>query len=104
MRVLDEAPRPQPAIDCAAVAARCDETVTGVEFYRDLEGRGFELGPRLRRIAEIRRCCGEALATLDQPPGDDRSEEHTSELQSLMRISYAVFCLKKKTQKHNHSK
>src|SRR3546814_8649231 len=30
-----------------------------------------------------------------------RSEEHTSELQSLMRISYAVFCLKKK-KKHNH--
>src|SRR3546814_9543220 len=30
----------------------------------------------------------------------DRSEEHTSELQSLMRISYAVFCLKK-TKKHN---
>src|SRR3546814_7506650 len=29
---------------------------------------------------------------------DSRSEEHTSELQSLMRISYAVFCLKKKTQ------
>src|SRR3546814_10638219 len=32
-----------------------------------------------------------------------RSEEHTSELQSLMRISYAVFCLKKKkTKRHNH--
>src|SRR3546814_1823900 len=30
--------------------------------------------------------------------GMDRSEEHTSELQSLMRISYAVFCLKKKKQ------
>src|SRR3546814_1873690 len=30
---------------------------------------------------------------------ETRSEEHTSELQSLMRISYAVFCLKKKTQK-----
>src|SRR3546814_5585255 len=29
-----------------------------------------------------------------------RSEEHTSELQSLMRISYAVFCLKKKTREH----
>src|SRR3546814_1497025 len=29
--------------------------------------------------------------------GHERSEEHTSELQSLMRISYAVFCLKKKT-------
>src|SRR3546814_3242346 len=32
----------------------------------------------------------------------DRSEEHTSELQSLMRISYAVFCLKKKTT-HDHN-
>src|SRR3546814_3956537 len=32
---------------------------------------------------------------------DMRSEEHTSELQSLMRISYAVFCLKKKKQKHH---
>src|SRR3546814_9012293 len=32
-------------------------------------------------------------------PGRERSEEHTSELQSLMRISYAVFCLKKK-KKH----
>src|SRR3546814_9987428 len=31
-----------------------------------------------------------------------RSEEHTSELQSLMRISYAVFCLKKKTQKQHN--
>src|SRR3546814_2878093 len=34
--------------------------------------------------------------TVGQPP-IQRSEEHTSELQSLMRISYAVFCLKKKT-------
>src|SRR3546814_2586027 len=33
-----------------------------------------------------------------QATGKKRSEEHTSELQSLMRISYAVFCLKKKTQ------
>src|SRR3546814_9409545 len=31
-----------------------------------------------------------------------RSEEHTSELQSLMRISYAVFCLKQKKNKHAH--
>src|SRR3546814_9101049 len=35
----------------------------------------------------------------DEADGD-RSEEHTSELQSLMRISYAVFCLKKKKYKH----
>src|SRR3546814_8763084 len=33
-----------------------------------------------------------------------RSEEHTSELQSLMRISYAVFCLKKKNQNHDTPK
>src|SRR3546814_3905492 len=41
------------------------------------------------------------------PPGDfteeERSEEHTSELQSLMRISYAVFCLKKKKTKNQQS-
>src|SRR3546814_9397170 len=36
--------------------------------------------------------------TVGQPSRFMRSEEHTSELQSLMRISYAVFCLKKKTQ------
>src|SRR3546814_10544816 len=35
--------------------------------------------------------------------GRQRSEEHTSELQSLMRISYAVFCLKKKTTIHTTS-
>src|SRR3546814_5721529 len=40
----------------------------------------------------------DAIAAFDQPGGQffGRSEEHTSELQSLMRISYAVFCLKKK--------
>src|SRR3546814_5561747 len=38
-------------------------------------------------------------------PGEDpRSEEHTSELQSLMRISYAVFCLKKKKNIHYNTK
>src|SRR3546814_1429781 len=40
-----------------------------------------------------------------RPPNRDRmsrSEEHTSELQSLMRISYAVFCLKKKTHLNNN--
>src|SRR3546814_9775477 len=36
----------------------------------------------------------------DEPPEQCRSEEHPSELQSLMRISYAVFCLKKKTTTH----
>src|SRR3546814_3291733 len=37
-------------------------------------------------------------------PSPNRSEEHTSELQSLMRISYAVFCLKKKkNNRHQHN-
>src|SRR3546814_2622091 len=37
------------------------------------------------------------------PPLHRRSEEHTSELQSLMRTSYAVFCLKKKNTNYKHS-
>src|SRR3546814_3299441 len=41
--------------------------------------------PNIKRVPNRRRFC------------QWRSEEHTSELQSLMRISYAVFCLKKKT-------
>src|SRR3546814_8982287 len=81
-------------------------------------GERFEIGPkRVPDAASYRACrdfgwCGLALAQrlLERRHGDidpngtamakdigDRSEEHTSELQSLMRISYAVFCLKKKT-------
>src|SRR3546814_1800292 len=39
----------------------------------------------------------------DPVPAPIRSEEHTSELQSLMRISYAVFCLKKKNKLNTHT-
>src|SRR3546814_6992689 len=48
------------------------------------------------------RACAASLAMATMPTAGScvRSEEHTSELQSLMRISYAVFCLKKKTDKH----
>src|SRR3546814_4382837 len=46
---------------------------------------------------------GTSLTKLPTAAPIGRSEEHTSELQSLMRISYAVFCLKKKKQ-HNHHK
>src|SRR3546814_2875903 len=49
----------------------------------------FSRRPSLR-LPRTGRCGG---STVTRP----RSEEHTSELQSLMRISYAVFCLKKKT-------
>src|SRR3546814_7528454 len=40
--------------------------------------------------------CTQRNVELPDNSGEGRSEEHTSELQSLMRISYAVFCLKKK--------
>src|SRR3546814_11840260 len=43
------------------------------------------------------------VARREQSVKHARSEEHTSELQSLMRISYAVFCLKKKKKTNNHN-
>src|SRR3546814_8944058 len=48
-------------------------------------------------LAADEPCLG--VGRLDRRQGTVRSEEHTSELQSLMRISYAVFCLKKKNKK-----
>src|SRR3546814_10486625 len=44
---------------------------------------------------------GNGSGDFSQLTSTDRSEEHTSELQSLMRISYAVFCLKKKKKNKN---
>src|SRR3546814_20995601 len=41
------------------------------------------------------RCCSWSFMVIGTYQMSERSEEHTSELQSLMRISYAVFCLKK---------
>src|SRR3546814_3686306 len=55
-------------------------------------------GRPLRDVEERLRP-GEAETVLRDRLRHDRSEEHTSELQSLMRISYAVFCLKKKNKK-----
>src|SRR3546814_10109444 len=49
-------------------------------------------------IRRLRQRCRDAVEVFGER-GADRSEEHTSELQSLMRTSYAVFCLKKKTNK-----
>src|SRR3546814_6138235 len=62
------------------------------------------LAPELKRSVSQRLCACKFAATLARradeigvaETADSRSEEHTSELQSLMRISYAVFCLKKK--------
>src|SRR3546814_6933024 len=68
---------------------------------------GDPAGPWLVRVGdEPRRAVGRAprryrhgVRTVRARIAAERSEEHTSELQSLMRISYAVFCLKKKKNK-----
>src|SRR3546814_8460549 len=80
-----------------------------------VEHRGFPLRPEVARLSRLLRPlllrgAAELPAGADPAPAgtdgrrrlrsDGRSEEHTSELQSLMRISYAVFCLKKKKNKN----
>src|SRR3546814_4919062 len=57
-------------------------------------------GPRARACAT--RGQVHDIDVLHMLEREDRSEEHTSELQSLMRISYAVFCLKKKKKTQQH--
>src|SRR3546814_5052294 len=59
-----------------------------------------EVAPSSEEAAETDDADGESEpGSQNTEEESDRSEEHTSELQSLMRISYAVFCLKKKTKK-----
>src|SRR3546814_5408229 len=62
------------------------------------------LNPSPTALGALRCSPPRSRSSLAAPATPPRSEEHTSELQSLMRISYAVFCLKKKnkTQKHTH--
>src|SRR3546814_5921351 len=54
-------------------------------------------------IASIRQYESEKKLKNEQLKFRQRSEEHTSELQSLMRISYAVLCLKKKNKRNIHT-
>src|SRR3546814_9996402 len=85
---------------------RTDQTIED-EFRFALPPGGVALyEARLYNDAEITpeklaRMYDEVPATVGLLP--QRSEEHTSELQSLMRISYAVFCLKKKTVQIQHN-
>src|SRR3546814_5262404 len=74
-------------------AARRDRGCLARRRDRFRSHRRAAFGPRCRRSVR-----GRAGTNGPVPGGDPggRSEEHTSELQSLMRISYAVFCLKKK--------
>src|SRR3546814_1964229 len=53
-------------------------------------------------LADIPRDAGDGTGAAPRELAGGRSEEHTSELQSLMRISYAVFCLKKTKTKNTH--
>src|SRR3546814_8199357 len=72
----------------------------------DRDGAGAVAVDRIEIVVAPvpRRARGEAVFLVE---ADDvvapRSEEHTSELQSLMRSSYAVFCLKKKKKNFNHN-
>src|SRR3546814_1399656 len=85
-----------------------------VEFARDLvdegahhqrperdEERRVEDDQHKVRVVQTQRIDGRKQRQRDDDRRDQRSEEHTSELQSLMRISYAVFCLKKKKKSLN---
>src|SRR3546814_3857382 len=64
-------------------------------------GVASELGWKAQAACNMDQSCPVRLK--GKAIGNFRSEEHTSELQSLMRISYAVFCLKKTKKKHNHN-
>src|SRR3546814_7819090 len=75
-------------------STRTDTLFPYTTLFRSLQGL-LHLGGAVR----LRDLRGHQMGARRSGRGDpDRSEEHTSELQSLMRISYAVFCLKKKKQ------
>src|SRR3546814_3130334 len=69
------------------------KTKSGVAVDADIDGT-------YQRVAKA--LSGAEADAEQQKLWNERSEEHTSELQSLMRISYAVFCLKKKNKKKNN--
>src|SRR3546814_8763951 len=63
--------------------------------------QGANIAALLHALPVHARCPVHAVFAPHAVAADGRSEEHTSELQSLMRISYAVFCLKKTNQNQN---
>src|SRR3546814_1791525 len=84
------------AVEAEGRLAADDARVALIELEPDSAGdvRLSVVDRRLQHLA-----LGREPETVVDELGIFRSEEHTSELQSLMRISYAVFCLKKKKQK-----
>src|SRR3546814_4795257 len=87
-------------------STRTDTLFPYTTLFRSLaDGIDDDLGLAVRAQGNIDRRRGARDQTrqlLHLRPQARRSEEHTSELQSLMRISYAVFCLKKKKTKSMH--
>src|SRR3546814_7250637 len=87
-------------------STRTDTLFPYTTLFRSCRQRHDRAGGRRRLEAagtQLRSGLARRLELESINPSLGRSEEHTSELQSLMRISYAVFCLKKKTQKkHNN--
>src|SRR3546814_7942829 len=77
----------------SAAPAECQSRIAASSFADTTSGT-----PRTLAAATMAVICDSFANAADA--NNSRSEEHTSELQSLMRISYAVFCLKKKTSKH----
>src|SRR3546814_7043853 len=85
-----------PSLDCAAAALeKLGFRLTPFAAQRNRTSNGTEPSGMANRCVMLREGYLEFLTAVSQ----SRSEEHTSELQSLMRISYAVFCLKKKKRK-----
>src|SRR3546814_9417544 len=84
-----------------------DRPVAGPLDPSALARGGDEDRESLGRIAVAFAFAGREVARSAHPPIGvifiDRSEEHTSDLQSIMSISYAVFCLKKKKIQHNYT-
>src|SRR3546814_7403440 len=87
-------PRRQSAVAVARDLADAAQRAGGVRRVDADHAGGAH--PRDRSGGEHAHAVGQGAA---DPARAARSEEHTSELQSLMRISYAVFCLKKQTHK-----
>src|SRR3546814_1893498 len=81
-------------------STRTDTLFPYTTLFRSLRAAALSAAGRRRRAAPADGRLRSPSAPGFGPPGysrrQARSEEHTSELQSLMRISYAVFCLKKK--------
>src|SRR3546814_3828769 len=102
-RSADRAARPAPARRPGAGRAQAGERLVlrAAHQFGRRAGRQLCVSQRHRTggpaRAELRARYGLAQS---QPRPASRSDEHTSELQSLIRISYAVFCLKKKTHTH----